>query len=39
MSTRCICQGFIHFSVVLHHFVMAKLATGSIRDIIILEEF
>ena len=25
------CQGFRHFSVVLHHFAMAKLATGSIR--------
>ena len=26
-----ICQGFWHFSVFLHHFVMAKLATSSIR--------
>ena len=25
------CQGFNHFSVFLHHFVLAKLATSSIR--------
>ena len=25
------CQGFSHFSGFLHHFVMAKLATSSIR--------
>ena len=25
------CQGFSHFSVFLHHFVLAKLATNSIR--------
>ena len=25
------CQGFSHFSVFLHHFVMAKLATNTIR--------
>ena len=29
MST--ICQGFSHFKVFLHHFVLAKLATSSIR--------
>ena len=25
------CQGFSHFSGFLHHFVLAKLATSSIR--------
>ena len=25
------CQGFSHFSGVLHHFVLAKLATTGIR--------
>ena len=25
------CQGFNHFSGLLHHFVLAKLATSSIR--------
>ena len=25
------CQGFSHFSDFLHHFVLAKLATTSIR--------
>ena len=25
------CQGFSHFSGILHHFVLAKLATTSIR--------
>ena len=25
------CQGFSNFSVFLHHFVLAKLATSSIR--------
>ena len=25
------CQGFSHFSVFLHHFILAKLATSSIR--------
>ena len=25
------CQGFNHFSGFLHHFVLAKLATSSIR--------
>ena len=25
------CQGFSHFSDVLHHFVFAKLATSSVR--------
>ena len=25
------CQGFSHFSVCLHHFVLAKLATTSMR--------
>ena len=25
-----ICQGFSHFSVFLHHFVLAKLAASSI---------
>ena len=25
------CQDFCHFSGLLHHFVMAKLATSSIR--------
>ena len=29
MSTMC--QGFSHFKVFLHHFVLAKLATSSIR--------
>ena len=29
MST--ICQGFNHFAGFLHHFVLAKLATSSIR--------
>ena len=26
-----ICKGFIHFSGLLHHFILAKLATSSIR--------
>ena len=26
-----ICQGFTHFSVYLHHFVLAILATSSVR--------
>ena len=26
-----ICQGFSHLLAFLHHFVLAKLATGSIR--------
>ena len=30
MST-CMCQGFNHFSGFLHHFVLAKLASSSIR--------
>ena len=25
------CQGFSHFSGILHHFVLAKLANSSIR--------
>ena len=33
------CQGFNHFSGFLHHLVLAKLATSSIRGIVGLPGF